>query len=62
MLQCMNHLHSTGLLPIEDLWRVGGTNPLALLGDEADAKVRRRAAEMGPLVRFVPERGFEKNE
>ena len=35
MLQCCTHLHSLGLLSLEELWQLIFTNPLALLGIDA---------------------------
>ena len=32
MLECMNHLASLGLLSEDELWQVGYSNPLSLLG------------------------------
>ncbi|MGQ9809442.1 MAG: N-acetylglucosamine-6-phosphate deacetylase [Armatimonadota bacterium] len=46
MFECMNHLASLGLLTEDDLWKVGRSNPLTLLG-RCEADVARLA---GPCV------------
>ncbi|NLF39324.1 amidohydrolase family protein [bacterium] len=48
MLQCINHLASLNLVDEAGLWRVGYSNPLALIGVE-----EKRFEGMKPLVKLV---------
>ncbi len=49
MLQCMNHLASFNVLSEDELWQAGFTNPLKLIGKDAD-KVAAKLSDV--KVRF----------
>lgn len=55
MLQCMNHLHSLGILSLPELLQVGADNPLALLGSVGASS---STATVLPQLSFHPDTGF----
>ncbi|MHB1191232.1 MAG: N-acetylglucosamine-6-phosphate deacetylase [Armatimonadota bacterium] len=46
MFECMNHLASLDLLPEEELWQVGFSNPLAFLGRDAESLPKVQASRV----------------